>query len=370
MNCLSLKRAMIGLLLIVVPFVRADEQEFRTFNSSDGREITACVVEYDANIGKVRLKTKGFKKAWIPISSLSSEDQAYVSAWYERHRFLSNDLFRIKLTEDAKGWKKHMGTQREKYTGYVISMTNLGDADLDPIRIVACEIRKKNGARTYDHFNLEASQLLAGETVEESKVLRSFKNPPRNILDSVVGVRMRVYWTCPDGRELMREVFAPKKLSAEKYPWKDPKVKLDAKGGERSLKISGSINNVSTEKTRHKTKKRGSYRAQTFEYTYSIGACKSYRIRSFFEFNDRHGVITFMSSGSHHSSGPKQQRTSHSILNIDAKEQGLKDVELNAYWIQIFAVDESGESHLVAEAHDGCSSLKELKERNESPIGV
>jgi hypothetical protein len=529
MNNDGLKSAVIGLLLIVGTLACAADEAYRTFKSTDGKEITARIVEYDANACKVKLKSKGSGAGWIPISSLSSEDQAYVSEWYskwacflsddlfrikltgedsgwgkgigplveERHsrfvmklsncgnadldnirivcceiwdkdgattyshsnlkttkvcagdavdeektmfsdrnktrktidsligvrmrlywtspdgrefmreisspmdlsdekypwkdmkddrvkpvvnltpeewraRFLSDDLFEVKLIEEDDGWQEDLGVQEQRYTGYVIKLSNHGDADLDNIRIVCCEIREKNGATTYAHSNLETTGVFAKERVEEGKVLRSFRNRTRKILDSVIGVRMRLYWTSPDGREFMREISSPEDLSNEKYPWKDPekeKQEGPVNGKTELLPIIASISDVSTEEREHTAGKR-TYKAQTFEYAYSIGPCKSLRTISFFEFKNRRGKITFMSSEWYQSKGPSQQTRGWSVLYVDAEEHGLKDVELNAYWIQIYAVDESGESHLVAEAHDGCSSLEELKKRNDPPVGV
>lgn len=527
----SLKSALIGLLLIVAPFVWAADEEYRIFKSTDGREISASILGCDTDAGKVLLKIEGRKRGWVPFSALSPEDQAYVRKWYgPRACFLSDGLFNIKLTEEDGEWKQHMGVQEERFTRYVLKLNNRGDldlddieivcceireknggtsyshynlsttmvaagdrveeekevrssrnekrhthnsvvgtrmrlywtpddgrelmrevfmpknlsderypwkdpvgrreklvvdltpkewktlffsqdlfsvklteedygwekymgiaearytrlvielsnrgsADLDTIRIVCCEIREENGAATYSHSDLETTQVRAGEKEEEGKVLFSRRNRKRNTINTVIGVRVRLYWTSPDGSEFMREVYSPKGLSNEKYPWKDPKKELEKQedqvaGRAKSLPIAASISNVSTEETKHTTKKRGTYQAQTFEYTYSIGPCKSYRIKSYFEFKDHRDKVTFMSSQSNHSSGSSKPATVRSVLNIDAREHGLKNIKLNAYWIEIYAIDESGDSHLVAEAHDGCTSLEQLKERNDPPIGV
>ncbi len=53
-----------------------------------------------------------------------------------------------------------------------------------------------------------------------------------------------------------------------------------------SQKISGRISDVGSKKATNTTKKRGTYKAQTFEYTYGIGPCKLVEIKSFFEFKN------------------------------------------------------------------------------------
>ncbi len=284
-------------------------------------------------------------------------------------RFVSDKLFKINLIEDDYGWDDYLGTVEARYTRYVLALTNRGNADLDGIRIVCCEIRDQDGTTAYYHHGMETTNVFAEDTVEEGKVLFSRRNTRRDTINSVIGVRMRLYWTSPDGNELMREISAPEQLSETKYPWKEPEDSL-AKQEGAPQEITGNIRDVSTKETEHSTKKRGTYKAQTFEYSYSISACASYRISSFFEFKDRRGNITFMSSQSYYPKGPNKQTGALSILHIDAEEHELKNVELNAYCIQIYATDESGEMHLVTEAHDGCTSLEELKQRNAPPIGV
>lgn len=305
-----------------------------------------------------------------PDNSLASENPVHIDEPYRQAHFLSNDLFEIKLTEDDGRWEDYLGTVDARYTRLVFGLFNHGDADLNNIRVVCCEIRDKDGDTTYSHSNLETTKVRAGDWVEEAKVLFSRRNKPRKTINSVIGVRMRVYWTTPEGRELMREISAPKDLSADKYPWKNPEPERPNEGQTESLPTTASISDVCTKEKEHTTKKRGTYKAQTFEHTYTISTCKSYRIKSYIEFKDHRDKVTFLSSQSYHSKGPSKQATIRTVLHIDAEEHGLNDAELNAYWIQIYATDESGESHLVTEAHDGCSSLEELTERNDPPIGV
>ena len=222
MNKENLKRWIVGAMLIAGSLAGAADDEYRVFRSSGGNEIRASILDYDAVGGKVRLKVEGGQRGWVPLASLSSDDQTYAREWYGRVRFLSDDLFRIKTDEEDDGWQQHLGVQEQRFTRYVLTLRNRGNADLNGLRIVCCEIREKDGGVSSTHYDLETTSVPAGETVEEVKRLRSFRNEPRHILDSVVGLRLRLYWTSEDGRELMREVSIPEKLSEEKYPWKDP----------------------------------------------------------------------------------------------------------------------------------------------------
>lgn len=75
-----MKNALTGLLLIVAPLV-GSEEEFRTFKSADGREISASILGCDANARKVMLKIKGGQRRWISFSALSQEDTRPSSLW-------------------------------------------------------------------------------------------------------------------------------------------------------------------------------------------------------------------------------------------------------------------------------------------------
>ena len=58
--------------------------EYRPFTNHTGKTIVAKVIAVDTDSGKVQLELKNRKKAWVEISTLSSEDQAYVKQWKQK----------------------------------------------------------------------------------------------------------------------------------------------------------------------------------------------------------------------------------------------------------------------------------------------
>ena len=57
--------------------------EYREFRNLAGKAIHACIVQYDAEGGRVQLELKNRKKAWIEISTLSAGDQEYIKQWQQ-----------------------------------------------------------------------------------------------------------------------------------------------------------------------------------------------------------------------------------------------------------------------------------------------
>lgn len=66
------------LITVVVLARMAEAVEYRSFTNESGKVISARVVQYDAEGGRVQLELKNFNKAWIPLSDLSEADQAYI----------------------------------------------------------------------------------------------------------------------------------------------------------------------------------------------------------------------------------------------------------------------------------------------------
>jgi len=222
-----MKKVIIGLALCASSFVWAADGDYRIFKNSDGQEIKARILEYNASASKVHLELKNGKKGWMPLSSISSEDQAYVSAWSERSRFLSDEMLGIEVTEEDSGWQHDGDSQRDRkvrQTQYFVSLSNRGDADLNNIRISYCLYREKIGGMGVDHYDLGIMKVLAGESVTEKGRSRhgSFKVSSEGFINNVVGARFRLHWKAPDGSELIREVCLPENLSEKNHPWKIP----------------------------------------------------------------------------------------------------------------------------------------------------
>lgn len=66
------------LITVIVLARMAEAVEYRSFTNESGKVISARVVQYDAEEGRVQLELKNFKKAWIALSDLSEADQAYI----------------------------------------------------------------------------------------------------------------------------------------------------------------------------------------------------------------------------------------------------------------------------------------------------
>ncbi len=90
-------------LLFAVPIfffspVSSADEGYRTFTSSDGRQIKARIVEATNTSVTIRLDT-GLKYYDVPLSRFSPEDRSYVRKWREEERLKIDDA---DLNEDSK----------------------------------------------------------------------------------------------------------------------------------------------------------------------------------------------------------------------------------------------------------------------------
>ena len=67
-----------GLVITLILAGSTSASEYRMFTNQDGKTITARVIEYDADGGKVQLELKNRKKAWIEMATLAEADRDYI----------------------------------------------------------------------------------------------------------------------------------------------------------------------------------------------------------------------------------------------------------------------------------------------------
>ena len=92
------KTLLLTICLVICAFVaRAD---YRAFTDSQGREINAKLIRYDAIKKKVTIQRKGKGSATVPISLFSEDDQEYIISWNKNKDFLSAQLLKVEFTRN------------------------------------------------------------------------------------------------------------------------------------------------------------------------------------------------------------------------------------------------------------------------------
>ena len=76
-----MKKIFFSIIVVLVLTRAALSSEYREFVNQDGKSIHARIVRYDAKGEKVQLELQNRKKAWIQLSDLSEEDQAYIQQY-------------------------------------------------------------------------------------------------------------------------------------------------------------------------------------------------------------------------------------------------------------------------------------------------
>ena len=119
-------------ILFVVLSLAANSQsaeKYRNFKNQSGKAIHARIVQYDAEAGKVELELKTRKKAWVEISTLSDEDQAFINQWQqdktaeakklseEEVRAIAEQYIKAWEERDYQLWAKLVGPMQERVHG-------------------------------------------------------------------------------------------------------------------------------------------------------------------------------------------------------------------------------------------------------------
>lgn len=90
----------------------AHSAEYRSFKNQEGKAIHARIIQYDAEGGRVELELTNRKKAWVELSTLSAEDQAFIKQWQQdkvaeasKAKTLSEEEVRAIAEQYIKAWE-------------------------------------------------------------------------------------------------------------------------------------------------------------------------------------------------------------------------------------------------------------------------
>ena len=92
------KTLILTVCLVICAF--AARADYRDFTDTQGREIKAELIRYDATKKKVTIKRKGKGNATVPISLFSEDDQEYIVAWNKNKDFLSAQLLTVEFVRN------------------------------------------------------------------------------------------------------------------------------------------------------------------------------------------------------------------------------------------------------------------------------
>jgi hypothetical protein len=114
--------------------------EYREFRSKEGQSITARIIDYRKSTKTVRVERLNGKKAWVPITAFSADDEKYFKEWIAAAEFMSNERLAAQIKE-CKGDGESVQ--------YEISLRNLTHwpyENLDLEYHIYIEIDKKAGS--------------------------------------------------------------------------------------------------------------------------------------------------------------------------------------------------------------------------------
>ena len=252
---MKIKGVLAALLLVGISVSAA---EYRDFMSADGKAIRGKIIKFEGKTGMVMIERDNRKRATVPISVFSGDDQAYIREWSASQAFLSNSLLTIRCNDiEKEKWKKEE-TQDVRYTdgsveedfvnnviksekiAYQVKFKNMGSAQLQNISmdyIVYYEQsemvwEKKpevkqlmlKGKADVPALRVKSDIMVETKsvTIHEDDInpvpqLNGDQRRPGK--GKVHGMRVRLYMEKPDGSKVMREFSSPDTLSDKKYPW-------------------------------------------------------------------------------------------------------------------------------------------------------
>lgn len=143
--------------------------------------------------------------------------------------FLNPEIFQIKVVEDSSNWKRSSGNangQKRKETDYFLKFSHKASVKLNELRVEYCiyydrlfcglpSVNINTGQKA-----IPAPRAKRSEEVEMYSG-RSFKIQKTDFSNELVGGCFRIYMTCPNGKEVMREIRYPSSLPCLTYPWKE-----------------------------------------------------------------------------------------------------------------------------------------------------
>lgn len=234
-------RVALVLIFALAPVITCadDEDEgYRTFTSSDGKEIPAKIFRVLGDNVEIILK-ENERRYTLPKDRFSEETRAYIASWerlelYRSPRTLDLD---ISPTKDNQRSKQGNGYEMKTWDGaYALEIKNTSNIDLENLTVRWRGFTEQDGDHGDDfngykgsfkiellrpgitHYaNLGPMELVDVETWDQQHGNITYLAGPEWDVD-LCGYWIRIY---AGDNELVRELSSPSRLM-EKHKWTDP----------------------------------------------------------------------------------------------------------------------------------------------------
>ena len=227
------KTLLLTLCLVICAF--AARADYRDFTDTQGREIKAELIRYDAIKKKVTIKRKGKGNATVPISLFSEDDQKYIVAWDEGQEFLSDRKLKIKFNRHKKknvDYSSDTYSMSRKYydCSYGITLANGSTTDFKEVTLEYVIFYrqdkhiKNNSEREEQQGTLYVKKTIIlpkkSETeIETDKLLlytyreSGFSDNWPDIQSEVHGIILKLSMKSATGETFSRQIKSPEKLN-------------------------------------------------------------------------------------------------------------------------------------------------------------
>jgi len=259
----------IGLLVSVFTLsIQQVNAEMREFRLPDGRAITAEVVGFDRQFGKVEIKLENGRRKKVSPAIFVEADQAYVKEWVSLEGFRNPGMFKVECEKRLlKKWKEESSavTLKHKLYAYGITFENRGKVPLEDLKVdyrifyeqeVNNSTTKKVDLLKKIQFGKSAIDILPPggkrEFTSKSVELERFEfntgdyyvpdGDPESTTGRIRGIWVRVRVVGKAGNVAIRDFFEPASLEG-KYDWlaTEPQPKALQATPRRPLPKSTSI---------------------------------------------------------------------------------------------------------------------------------
>lgn len=128
--------------LTIANVVHADEVSvFHTFTDTQGRTITAQIIDIDFMARTILLQREDGVEAWIGVDELTDEDYGYIEAWHASYALLSSASFQISVQQHETATSTVRNDDTITHTtphSAEITLQNLSEEAIDNLRIEYC----------------------------------------------------------------------------------------------------------------------------------------------------------------------------------------------------------------------------------------
>lgn len=254
-----MKRIIIWVCLMAIVSGARAETKYREFESADGKVIRGCIKAYDPAKKMVTIERDNRRTTKVPITIFSEADQAYILEWETAKGFLSEQLLKISCKKKRGERRKEKQVEDVPTVGggseeiqlneitfekfaYEIQLQNMGKSPLDNMRAVYIIYyeqsdmalnKKPEVIQRYLRNSLSIPSLDSRQKVVLTTDEVEIHEDNVNSVDwsdgsvyvggdgDIHGIRVRLYMKTASGKEIMREIAYPEKLSDEKFRWRE-----------------------------------------------------------------------------------------------------------------------------------------------------